>query len=137
MIVTTNKYGNKRKYVVGVADFKALGANLTGNITLETFPADSIIRGAKIENTELVAGTAITDADVQLKWGATGSEASYGSSIDVDTALVSATTTTVTAGSATTTNTALLALTWVGGNLNASTQGVIEVELDIDSKLTN
>ncbi len=133
--ITTNAYGSRKEYVINVADWAILGGvsgvTTAGDVLLEIFPAGTGLAGSNVEATTVIAGTSITDADVQLKWGATGSESSYGSSLDVDTATGRVTTTTVTLGSFATTNSLLLGMTTTGANISAISSGVIKVVVNI------
>jgi hypothetical protein len=126
----------RREYIVTYADVLKLGTGLlTGDLLLDIFPAGTMLHGATVEVTTLFAGTGITDFDVILRWGATGSEADYGSSLDVDTALGRTNATTTTAGSFTTTNSLLLRVTSVGANTSLTSAGVVKIVVNIGNPM--
>ena len=129
MLKSTGKYGHL-KYTVQLADIVALGASLTGTITLDTLPAGAIVRGAYVKATAALTGGTIATAVAQVVLNA----ATFGSTTSVFT--VAAEPTNVLqgnaglAGTVSSANTLGLALTTTVGNLNAATSGQIDVVID-------
>lgn len=134
MTVSTTKYGHL-KYTVVLADIVALGAALTGDITLDTLPPGAVIRGYLIKSSAALTGGAIASATAQLKLNSTAVGAAAQSVFTVGAevgALVNSLTSGAQAGSPTisSANVLKLTLTTTTGNLNAATSGQIDVVID-------
>jgi len=131
MDLSTSKYGHL-KYTVKLADIVGLGAALTGDITLDTLPPGVLIVGQYIKASTTVSGGAIATATARLKLNSTaiGTAAVNvftGAGNDPANA-VDVTVSGTAAGSlSTSANVLKLTLTTTTGNLNAATQGQIDV----------
>lgn len=103
-------------------------AGLANNITLFTLPAGAILEDVKIKHSTAFAGAGITAYTVSV--GITGNLAKYASAFDVLQA-VAATTMQVSSGTFTESHTATtavkIAAESLGGNLDASTAGSVDV----------
>jgi hypothetical protein len=105
-------------------------AALTNNITLFTAPAGFVLHAARVKHSTLFAGTGFTAYGISL--GITGELARYTSSFDVFTAVSSTnqqSTQIFDAQDNGATTAIKIAATSAGGNLSASTAGVVQVGL--------
>lgn len=132
MTQSTSKYGHL-KYTVTLADIVALGAALTGDITLDTLPPGAVIHGASIHASTPVSGGTIATATAQLKMNSTligpaAANVFTGSGVENTAGLfLAAVGTQIGVANLGTNNTLKLTLTTTTGNLNAATAGQIDV----------
>lgn len=132
MTQSTSKYGHL-KYTVLLADIVALGAALTGDITLDTLPPGAVIHAASIHASTAVAGGTIATATAQLKLNSTllgpaAANVFTGAGVENTAGLfLAAVGTQIGVANLGTANTLKLTLTTTVGNLNAATTGQIDV----------
>jgi hypothetical protein len=132
MTLSTSKYGHL-KYTVLLADIVALGAALTGDIVLDTLPPGAVIHGASIHASTTVSGGTIATATAQLKLNTTllgpaAANVFTGAGAENTAGLfLAAVGTQIGVSNLGSANTLKLTLTTTVGNLNAATQGQIDV----------
>lgn len=134
MTLSTTKYGHL-KYTVVLSDIVALGAALTGDITLDTLPPGAALRGYLIKSSAALTGGAIATATAQLKLNSqlVGAAAQSVFTVGAEVgALVTNLTNGAQAGSPTisSANVLKVTLTTTTGNLNAATSGQIDIVVD-------
>jgi hypothetical protein len=135
MDLSVSKYGHL-KYTVKLADIVALGASLTGDVTLDTLPPGSVITAGMIHASTVVAGGTIATATAQLKIngnliGPAAANVFTGAGAENTAGLFLAAVGTQIGVSLLGTAPVLkLALTTTTGNLNAATQGQIDVVIN-------
>ena len=133
MTISTSKYGHL-KYTVVLADIVALGAALTGDITLDTLPPGTAIRGYLIKSSAALTGGAIASATAQLKLNATlvGAAAQSVFTVAAETGALVTNVTQAQNGTPNISSANVLktTLTTTTGNLNAATSGQIDHIVD-------
>lgn len=131
MNLSTSRYGHQ-KYTVVLADIVGLGAALTGDITLDTLPPGTVIKGYTVKASTAIAGGTIATATAQPKLNSAllgpGTTNVFAVAAEPTNALVTNPANGV--GNLSSTNTLKLTLTTTTGNLNAATQGQIDVIVD-------
>ena len=132
MDISTSKYGHL-KYTVKLADLLALGASLTGDITLDTLPPGTVIHAGSIHASTVVAGGSISAATAQLKLNTTllgpaAANVFTGAGAENTAGLfLAAVGTQIGVSNLGSNSTLKLAMTTVTAFLNTATQGQIDV----------
>lgn len=134
-----NLYGNRKKYIVNAAMLVQGGAFTTMDIVLDTFPAGAIMLMNTIKHTTPVAGTSFSASTARLFWEVDGSLTALGAgALDVFAAVGttdgthSITGVTPLNGNVDGTSKLVMRVTTTGGNLAATTAGVIIAVVDVE-----
>ena len=125
MNLSTTKYGHL-KYTIVLADITSLGANTSGDLTLDTLPPGVVITSYFLKASTAVAGGSISAATARPKLNST---AIGGGTTNVFTT-TGAIDTTGGTQSLTASNVLKLTLTTTSDNLNAATAGQIDLVIN-------
>lgn len=138
--VTDETGGYNKRYSVKLADLIAGGAFTTVDVILETFPAGSIVKYARVKHSTAVAGTSFSASTARLMFGAT---ALGSGALDVFAAVgttegthaITDITGAVSPNALSATTNLVMRVTSTGGNLSATTAGQIDAYADVATLL--
>jgi hypothetical protein len=126
MDLSTTKYGHL-KYTVKLADIVALGANLSGDVALDSLPPGTVIHTILVKASTAISGGTIATAVAQLKLNGT---LIGGGTVNVFNTTGAIQLNTTNPASLTAANALAVTLTTTVGNLNAATAGQVDIVIN-------